>query len=215
MNTISLVYFAAFCLLARVATWLWRPAIMTIWIISFMVFPTARMKLGSAPIYLYDLTMIGVLTRLWFDGAFRTWPARIIRWHGWLMGAAFVLSVLYGMVRYGPAPQIVWIWGHTCLSWMGFAAGVVLLSNREQGPARRGVQWGFLVSAGALCIIASIQYVKIPSVEAINSFFYGGIGAEECIETYQVGTLSTGPAARTSPPPAWRESCCWPRLSSG
>jgi hypothetical protein len=190
MTTISPLCLAVLCLLIGAATWLWRPSLLAVWIISFMVFPTARMKLGSAPIYLYDLMMVTVLGLFWFQGAFKAWPLRIIRWHGWLMGLAFLLSVLYGAVRYGPAPQILWIWGHTCLSWMGFAVGVVVLSSRAQIHNRIGIQYGFLLSAFALCLIAVIQYVNLPFVESINSFFYGGIGAEESIETYRLGALS-------------------------
>ena len=190
MTTISPLYFAIFCLVVGGATWLWRPSLFAVWVISFMVFPTARMKLGPAPIYVYDLTLVGVLWILWSQGGFKGWPRRIIRWHGWLIGAAFLLSVLYGVVRYGPAPQILWIWGHTSLSWMGFAVGVVILARKDQTLNRVAMQYGFLGSAFALCGIAVIQYVNLPSVEMINSFFYGGIGAEESIETYQVGALS-------------------------
>ena len=190
MTTISLLYFAILCLVVGGTTWLWRPALFAFWVISFMVFPTARIELGPAPVYLYDLTMSGVLGVLWLQGAFKAWPLRIIRWHGWLIGAAFLLSVLYGIVRYGPAPQILWIWGHTCLSWMGFAVGVAVLSNEGQARNRLGMQYGFLLSAFVLCVIAVIQYVNLPSVEAINRFFYGGIGAEESVETYHLGALS-------------------------
>jgi hypothetical protein len=52
------------------------------------------------------------------------------------------------------------------------------------------MQCGFLLSAFALCLIAVIQYVNLPFVESINGFFYGGIGAEESIETYRLGALS-------------------------
>lgn len=190
MTTISILWFAILCLVVGTATWLWRPSLFAVWIMSFMVLPTARMKLGPAPIYVYDLTMAGALYILWSEGAFKAWPLRIIRWHGWLAGAAFLLSVLYGSVRYGPAPQILWIWGHTCLSWMGFAVGVAILTGRDQFRNRVGMQYGFLLSAFALCAIAVIQYVNLPSVEMINGFFYGGIGAEESIETYRVGALS-------------------------
>jgi hypothetical protein len=83
MTTISPLYLIVLCLLIGTATWLWRPSLFAVWIISFMVFPTARMKLGSAPVYLYDLMMAGVLGLLWLQGAFKAWPLRIIRWHGW------------------------------------------------------------------------------------------------------------------------------------
>lgn len=190
MTTISLLWFAILCLAIGGATWMWRPALFGFWVVSFMVFPTARIALGNAPIYVYDLTMVGVLCLLWSQGAFLAWPLRIIRWHGWLIGAAFLLSVLYGVVRYGPAPQILWIWGHTCLSWMGFAVGVALLSGEGQAQNRVGMQSGFLLSAFGLCIVAVIQYVNLPAVDAINGFFYGGIGAEESVETYHLGALS-------------------------
>ncbi len=190
MTTISPLWFAILCLAAGGAIWLWRPALFSFWVVSFMVFPTARVGVGHAPIYVYDLTMVGVLYVLWSHGAFKTWPLRVIRWHGWLVGAAFLLSVLYGAVRYGPAPQLLWIWGHTSLSWMGFAVGVAVLSDPGQFRNRAGMQYGFLFSAFALCVIAVIQYVNLPPVDAINSFFYAGIGAEESVETYHIGALS-------------------------
>lgn len=190
MNTISIPIFAVICLFVITAAWLWRPSLIAVWAIGFLVFPTARMVIGPIPIYLYDLTMSGVLGLLWYEGSFRLWPLRTVRWHGWLIGAAFLLSVLYGAVRYGPAPQILWIWGHTSLSWMGFGVGVVLLYNPANSRHRLGLQIGFLIAAFALCAIAIIQYLNLPQTDAINSFFYGGMGAEDSVETYQVGDLS-------------------------
>jgi hypothetical protein len=190
MNTISIPIFAAICLFVITAAWFWRPSLLAIWVIGFLVFPTARMVVGPAPIYLYDLTMAGVLGLLWYEGSFRFWPLRTIRWHGWMIGAAFLLSVLYGIVRYGPAPQILWIWGHTSLSWMGFGVGVVLLTDPSNARYRLGLQTGFLIGGFALCAISLIQYLNLPTSDALNSFFYGGMGAEDSVETYHVGILS-------------------------
>lgn len=190
MSSLLPLHYALIALLLGAVAWFWRPAIFPIWILSFMVFPTARVKLGGAPLFLFDATMLAVIGLLWLRRGFVVWPQHLPRWHWWMSGAAFLFSVVFGTLRYGFSAEMLWIWGHTALAWMGFAIGVVLVLGEHGREYRQAMQWGFLLSAAVLCAIAVVQYADLPASGAINSFFYGSLGVEESSDMLRVGVMT-------------------------
>ena len=173
-----------------------RVWLLALWITAYLVFPTANTKVGTAPIYLYDLVTLVLAGAFLAYGDLIRWPRGVPRWHWWFIGSAFVLSLVFGIVRYGFLPELFWIWGHTSLSWLPFAFGVVALTSRFRAEYRAGLQWGILASFSLLAVVAVIQYADLPGADQIANIFYGGLGSVESVETLRVGVetnRATGP----------------------
>src|SRR5438874_2098433 len=104
---ISFIALGALLVLLLLTSLLQRQWLFTAWVMSFSVFPTARAKIGEAPIYLYDLIAVVLILCLLIRGELRAWPRQIPRWHWWFIGVAFFLSVIFGMVQHGMTAAIL------------------------------------------------------------------------------------------------------------
>src|SRR6266480_5239408 len=85
-----------------------RSWVLPFWLISLLVFPTARVKVGGAPVYLYDLMTVLVIVFFAITANSGSWPRHLPRWHWRFIGLSLVLSVAFGFVRYGFLPELVW-----------------------------------------------------------------------------------------------------------
>jgi hypothetical protein len=167
-----------------------------VWLGCYLVFPTAFTKLGEAPVYLYDVATLVLVAVLWGSGDLRRWPANAPRWHLWFIGGAFVLSVVGGAARYGPMPELLWIWGHTSLAWLAFMFGVVAFTSLGGEAYRAALQWTVLASLAILAGLAVVQYADLPGSESISEFFYGDLGSVRTVEILRIGpetNRATGP----------------------
>lgn len=162
--------------------WLLAP-----WVMSFLVFPTARAKIGEAPIYLYDLIAVSLIVVLAVKGELRSWPRGVPRWHWWFIGAAFLFSVVFGVVQHGMVAEVSWIWLHSSLAWMAFAFGVIVTLSPSRERYRAPLIWGVLLSAILFCVIGVIQYAELPGTSFFSNLFYGDIGSEESVEMLRRG----------------------------
>ena len=167
-----------------------------VWIFALLVLPTAQIKVGPVPIYLYDLIAAVLLLAFYINGEACSWPSVIPRWHRWFVGSAFFLSVLFGFALYGVLPDILWIWAHSSLAWFGFGFGVLIPLAQRRPQYRASLQAGLLASAAILTVVAVIQYGDLPGTELFGRLFYGSIGSEESVEILRHGDLTnraTGP----------------------
>src|SRR5258707_14146926 len=168
---VSLTYCFVLLSALLIVTVLRRPWLMAIWAIALLVFPTAFVRIGQAPLYLYDGIAGVVFVSLWVGGD-RSWPNSVPRWHWWFIGSAFILSVLGGSWRYGAAPEIVWIWGHASLAWLIFAFGVRICTSELRDEHCAALRAGILISSVLLCSIALIQYRELPGAGFLSRLFY-------------------------------------------
>jgi hypothetical protein len=184
---VSLLY-CLILLIALVMVGLFRrPWLLALWAMSFLLCPTATGKISEAPIYIYDLVTVMVFCFFLLSGDWNRWPPSIPRWHWWFIGLAFLLSVVLGAITYGFSPALIWIWGHSSLAWMGFAFGIIITTSRQRTEYRSSLQWGLIISAAVLAVIAAIQYFDLPGSASFASFFYGSFGGESSVETLRVG----------------------------
>lgn len=171
----------------------WLPGL---WLVSLLILPTAQAKIAEAPVYLYDLLGFALIASFLAAGELQLWPRGIPRWHWWLIGAAFVLSVLLGSVRTGFLPDMLWIWGHASLSWMAFAFGIIMSVSAGRPLYRTSMRWALLLSALALSGMAWVQFANLPGSQTLSSLFYAHLGCEQSVEMLRLG----GPTIRATGP---------------
>ncbi len=184
---LSLIYVAALLMAFVFAGVSRRQWLLATWAIAVLVFPTTFFKVGPAPVYVYDLAAGVLIGSLVLSGEWNRWPKGVPRWHLWLVGLAFRVSVVGGLVRYGMVPEIFWIWGHASLAWLSFGLAIVVATAYRRDEYRAGLRWGILISALALCGIAVVQYADLPGHEFFAAFFYSDSGGSDIAEILRRG----------------------------
>lgn len=163
-----------------------RPVLLAAWLFSLLILPTAQIEAGRAPIYVFDVAAVAAIIVLILRGDLLRWPRGVPRWHLWMIGAAFLLSVIFGALRYGAAPESLWIWAHAGLAWMAFAIAIAVICSDRREAMLRGIHWGLLSSLALLCPIAVIQFADLPMSEAIARLFYSHLGEDRSVDLLRV-----------------------------
>jgi len=192
-----------YCLILSIAlvlvALLRRPWLIGVWVISLLLFPTAFARIGQAPVFLYDGITALVFISFWVGGD-RSWPSSVPRWHWWFIGSAFVLSVVGGMLRYGAAPEIVWIWGHASLAWLAFSFAVLICTSKSHDQHCGALRAGIFISSVVLCSIALIQYADLPGAGFLTLLFYDDLGRAGIADILQYAEVNRALGPHSSPP---------------
>jgi hypothetical protein len=143
-----------------------------LWPFALLAIPSVRIMVGPAPVYIYDAVTMILLAQLLASRELRRWPRGIPRWHRWFIGVGLVFGTITPAIRYGFAPEMLWILGHVALAWMAFCIGFMLYVSREGEARRTLLAYGISAAIVYGAVVGALQFGDPAMAERINAFHF-------------------------------------------